>query len=124
MSTKNPNVLLDRWTQTFNDGDLEGLLSLYEHDAVFFPEPGIRCEGTEQIRASIESWLALKPTLEMEGIHLVECGNLALSKSKWSLSARSPDGDAIAMDGIGTEVFRQQGDGNWLFAIDDPFGPQ
>ena len=123
MPTKIPNELLDRWSQAFNDGDLEELLSLYERDAVFFPEPGNRCEGIEQIRASVEAWLAMNSKIEMEGIHLVEYGNLALSKSRWSLSAISPEGEAIALNGIGTEVLRKQADGSWLFAIDDPFGP-
>jgi len=59
----------------------------------------------------------------MKGIHFVESGDLTLSKSKWSLSATSPEGEPIAIGGIGTDVFRRQADGGWLFAIDDPFDP-
>ena len=124
MSTERPNELLDKWTETFNAGDMEGLLALYEEDAVFFPERGNRCQGTDQIKASLESWFALSPNLQMEGIHLVECGDLALSKSRWSLSATAADGEPIELEGMGTEVFRKQADGRWQFAIDDPFGPQ
>jgi ketosteroid isomerase-like protein len=71
------NERLDRWTERANAGDIEGVLALYEKGAVFFPEPGKRCQGVEEIRASLVPWFGLNPKLEMKGIHLVECGDLA-----------------------------------------------
>jgi ketosteroid isomerase-like protein len=52
---------------------------------------------------------------------VVECGDLALTKSAWTIKAKSPEGEAVEMEGNGTEVLRRQADGSWRYLIDDPF---
>ena len=83
-----------------------------------------RCKGVEEIRAALTPWFALNPKLEMKEIYLVECGDLALSKSKWSLLRLLPKESLWRLRQIAALQFCGQADGGWLFAIDDPFGPQ
>ena len=47
--------------------------------------------------------------------------NLAVLYNDWSMSVRTPDGQAHEMSGKAIEVVCRQGDGSWKFAVDDPF---
>jgi ketosteroid isomerase-like protein len=40
----------------------------------------------------------------------------------WKLTGTRPDGQAIALEGLSSDVVRQQPDGRWLVIIDDPWG--
>jgi uncharacterized protein (TIGR02246 family) len=122
MPARKPQELHEMWESALNSADAEGLLQLYEEKAVFIAQPGQRCEDLDQIRAAIEAWIPLKPRIALRATHLVECGDLALSQSEWTLKATNPEGEPLQMEGNGTEVLRRQADGSWRFLIDDPFG--
>ena len=49
-------------------------------------------------------------------------GDLALSIVGWSLTGTGPDGKSVQMEGTTSDILRKQADGNWLFAIDNPWG--
>jgi uncharacterized protein (TIGR02246 family) len=57
----------------FNFGDVEGLVGLYELDAVFVPEPGQVARGRDEIRDVLRDFLAAKPRfkLERKSLHVV-----------------------------------------------------
>jgi ketosteroid isomerase-like protein len=97
------------FVQRANAGDVDGLVALYEPDAVLAFPPGQVATGTAAIRQVYERIVAGKPTFE-EGAHqpALRFGDLALT------STRLVGGGATA------EVARRQPDGPWLWVIDQP----
>ena len=71
---------------------------------------------------SLSQILAMEPKFDLQFKKAFQAGDIALLISDWTLSASDPDGNAIEMDGRTAGVARCQPDGNWLFAIDNPYG--
>jgi ketosteroid isomerase-like protein len=92
-----------------NAGDIDGIVALYEPDAVLALPGGGVATGAAEIRAAYEQFLADRPTFTPgEPRPTLLRGDLALT------STRLPDGTVTA------EVARRQPDGTWLWAIDQP----
>ncbi|MEN5076151.1 nuclear transport factor 2 family protein [Isoptericola cucumis] len=106
---REPNDLGRFFLERVNAGDLDGLVALYEPDAVLEFPPGIVVVGHEQIRRVYSELLAARPRLE-PGVQApaLAHGDLALT------STRLTDGGATA------EIARRQADGTWLWAVDQP----
>lgn len=92
-----------------NAGDVDGLVALYEPDAVLAGSEGQLMIGTEAIRGFYAGLLASRPTFVAgEQRPALRRGSFALTSSR-------------LVNGIVTaEVARQQPDGTWLWAIDQP----
>ena len=88
-------------------GDVEGMLALFESDAVIDCGEGRLIRGREAIRAFYVELVATGRKFEM-GVQqpALISGDLALT------STRLPDGSVTA------EVARRQDDGTWLWVID------
>ncbi|OLT31783.1 hypothetical protein BJF79_00515 [Actinomadura sp. CNU-125] len=95
--------------ERLNEGDVDGLVALYEPDAVL-ALPGDRvATGSQEIRRAYEQIVADRPVFTPgEQQPTLHNGDLALT------SVRLPDGGATV------EVARRQPDGTWLWAIDQP----
>jgi ketosteroid isomerase-like protein len=92
-----------------NAGDVEGLVALYEPEAVLAVSPGRLATGHEEIRAAYAGLLAGRPVFSSEGQYpVIRRGDLALT------STRLPGGGATV------EVARLQPDGTWRWVIDQP----
>lgn len=91
-----------------NDGDVEGLVELYEPAAILAFPPGQVAAGHEAIRAAYRTLLARVQVFAAEPQPAVRNGDLALT------SSRLPDGGATA------EIARRQPDGTWRWVIDQP----
>jgi len=116
---------LQAYPETFNRGNLDALMKLYEPEATLIPQPGQVASGTAAIREALQGFLALKGRMELQPIdpaHIVQAGNLALVSVIWSLSGTGPDGKPVTMSGKTTDVLRRQSDGTWRWVIDVPFG--
>jgi uncharacterized protein (TIGR02246 family) len=109
--------------EAINRGDLESAVALYEPNASFVTQPGQVVTGHAAIREAMQTFASLKPTLKIE-VNAIQngSGDVALLRSKWSLTGTGPDGKPMTMGGNGTEVVRRQADGTWLFIIDNPSG--
>ena len=103
-----------------NAGDLEGLLALYEPEAVLHFPPGNVATGSEAIGAAYEQALAGKPHINLQPKSVLEAGELALLTNGWTMSFTGPDGQPATMTGMTAEVARRQADGSWLWVLDDP----
>lgn len=92
-----------------NAGDVEGLVALYEPDAVMAFPAGQITTGHQAIRAVYERLLADRPTFTGAGQRpTLRNGDLALTSTRFA-------------EGGGTvEVARRQPDGTWLWALDQP----
>jgi ketosteroid isomerase-like protein len=95
--------------ERLNAGDVDGLVALYEPDAVLAVGTGQVASGAGEIRAAYEQIVADRPTVE-PGVQqaTLRCGDLALT------SSRLTDGTITA------EVARRQPDGTWLWVLDQP----
>ena len=110
------------WAERFNAGDIDGLVSLYEPDAVMRPEPGQTAAGLDEIRGVLQGFLTLNATFEMQSTDMLKSGDIALLYTKWTLKGTDPEGKPLEMAGTTSDVARRQSDGSWLYVIDSPFG--
>lgn len=107
--------------EALHAGDLDAAVALYEPDATFVLQSGEVITGRQAIREVMKEFLALKPRFSMD-VQAVQNGDLALLRSRWSLSGTGADGQPVTLSGRSIEVVRRQADGTWLFVIDDPNG--
>jgi uncharacterized protein (TIGR02246 family) len=122
MSTT-PAAVVERFGDCLNAGDIDGALALYEPEASFQAQPDAPpVRGREQIRAALEGFFALDPTMEGEVVKVVEAGDVALVMNRWSLRGTQPDGESLELGGVSADVVRRQDNGSWRVVVDDPWG--
>jgi uncharacterized protein (TIGR02246 family) len=124
MSATTPEQVYDVLKDAFNAGDIERLMTLYERDAVLVAQPGENMAGTEQVRAALESFLALNGQITAELGTVVRAGDVALASAAWTVIGTGPDDNPITLSGVSADVLRQQIDGNWCYVVDHPWGDQ
>jgi ketosteroid isomerase-like protein len=99
---------LDRlFLERANAGDVEGVVALYEPDAVLALAPGRLAVGTEAIRRVYAELLASPPSFT--GVI-----RPAISNGSIAVTSTTRAGNATV------EVARRQPDGTWLWMIDQP----
>ena len=102
-----PEDLEHLFVERANAGDVEGLLALYEPDAVMAVPPGNVAIGREAIRQALSDFVASGVQLTLgDQQPALRVGDLALG------STRLVDG------GVTAEVARRQPDGTWRWVID------
>lgn len=104
---KEPNDLEKFFVERANAGDVEGLVALYEPNAIVACGEGEVAIGLTQIREFFVKFLANRPQLDPSVQAAALCGgDIALTSSRLS------NGDITA------EVARRQPDGSWLWVVD------
>jgi uncharacterized protein (TIGR02246 family) len=122
MPAKTPEECDALFAQHANAADLDRLVALYEPHACLVQQDGTMARGTAAIREGLGGLVAMKPKLTMKVTKVVRAGDdLAVLYNDWTMSAQGPDGNTITVSGRALEIVRRQGDGTWLFAVDDPF---
>lgn len=122
MSAQAPEDVHRLFAQSFQAGDVDRLLSLFERDALFVPQPGQAVVGHAGIREALSGFLALGGRFELVPESPLVAGDVALLSSSWSLAGAGPDGVPFQLVGRTADVVRRQADGTWLLIIDNPFG--
>jgi uncharacterized protein (TIGR02246 family) len=119
VGARSPKELHELFAKHFNAKDVEGLLGLYEEDAVLVAAPGAPVQGREAIRESLEAFLAMGGTMDFlaESDPVIN-GPLALTHGRWRLSVEGTD----PMEGETAEVSRLDDDGVWRYVLDNPWG--
>jgi uncharacterized protein (TIGR02246 family) len=117
-----PADTVDLLARALNRGDLDAALALYEPNAVLVVQPGRRARGTDELRAALAGFIALNPTLRTDKQHVTEASGIALYQGRWTLRGTDPAGQEVLLGGDSTDVLRQQADGRWLIALDNPWG--
>ena len=102
-----PDEIAGLFVEFANSGDLEGLVGLYEQDAVLTTGPAAIARGHDEIRGFYRSFLALKLILVHGRQQPALVGNgVALTATQ-------------LIDGTVTvEIAREQSDGAWLWSVD------
>ncbi|MGJ5830125.1 YybH family protein [Streptomyces ossamyceticus] len=104
-----PNDLGRYFIERANAGDVDGLVALYEPDAVLAFPPGGLATGHARIREVYEQFVAAAPVLEPGRQHPpLITGDLALTAC------------TLANGEITVEIARRQPDGSWLWVADQP----
>jgi ketosteroid isomerase-like protein len=80
--------------------------------------------GSEQARAALQGFLALKGRIMLETKLVVTVGGLAYLANTWSLSGTGPDGNPVVLGATTAEVARRQADGSWRYVVDNAWGDQ
>jgi ketosteroid isomerase-like protein len=108
-AVRDPQELARLLGSRANAGDVEGLVALYQPDAVLAIGQGRVAVGADAIRRFFTELLATgrKFSLTEQRPALVS-GDIALT------SARLPNGAVTA------EIARRQSDGTWLWVVDQP----
>ncbi|WP_308301011.1 MULTISPECIES: nuclear transport factor 2 family protein [unclassified Crossiella] len=104
-----PNDLGRFFIERGNAGDVDGLVALYEPDAVLAFPPGNLATGHAEIRKVYEQFLAAAPVLTPGRQHA------ALVNGDQALTACTLDNGEITV-----EIARRQPDGTWLWTVDQP----
>jgi ketosteroid isomerase-like protein len=113
MTSKNaavePNDLGKHFIERGNAGDVDGLVALYEPDAVLAFPPGNLATGHAEIRKVYEQFVAAAPVLTPGRQHpALVSGDLALTMS------------TLTTGEMTVEVARRQPDGSWLWVLHQP----
>lgn len=122
MLAENPLDAVRLVDEAFNRGDLEGVLALYEDDAVMVYRPGMVVRGKAGLRETFAGLLRLQATARQEKTLVLETGDLALFTSRWTVKGISPDGKVISRGGCGSATLRRQAGGGWRIAIENSWG--
>jgi uncharacterized protein (TIGR02246 family) len=115
-----PEALMRTFSARLNGADLEGLVALYESDAVFEPQPGVVVHGRAAIRDALGQLLAIGPTITADTVQVLTGGDVALVVNEWAMTGTAPDGTAVRQGGRSADVVRRQPDGRWLVVVDKP----
>lgn len=123
MPARTPTEIHALLTKRFLADDIDGLVALYEDDAVWMPGPGeAPIRGLPAIREAFARLMNFKMIEgEMEPTLCLERDDLALTSCRWQFKATGPDAQVYEFTGRGTEVMRRQPDGTWLHHIDNPW---
>ncbi len=110
------------FAEALSSGDLDGALAMHEDDACYVPANGTVARGRKEIHAALADLLRVNPTLVCHEIDVVENGDLAVLRARWTFSGTNADGESFESHGRSIEIVRRQPDGTWRFAIDLPSG--
>jgi uncharacterized protein (TIGR02246 family) len=124
MPAATPEQIHRLFEDSFNAGDLDSLMELYEPDAALIAQPGSIAHGSEEARAALQGFLALKGRITLDTKLVVTVGDLAYLVNTWSLSGTGPDGNPVVLGATTAEVARRQTDGSWRYVIDNAWGDQ
>ena len=105
---RQPEDLARLFVERVNAGDLDGLVALYEPDAVLRVRPGQTARGHTAIRAVYAQLLESRPHFEPgRAQDTLRSGDLALTSS-------------VITTGTTAEIARRQPDGTWRWVVDNP----
>jgi len=122
MQMDHPQEAHRLFREAFNARDLDGLMMLYEPDAMLSPQPGVQARGKEQVRAALREYLALHATMDMRTVSCRVTGGVAVMRAAWRLTGTRADGRPLEMEGVSLELLRPQRGGGWKIAVDYPNG--
>jgi uncharacterized protein (TIGR02246 family) len=122
MPAATPAQLDELYATYVNAGDLDGIVSLFETDALL-TRPGRQVTGIEAIRVEFAANLrriAAGRRLYPVSVRVQSTDGLALLRTIWRVEETEPTGQKVERESVTCEVGRLQADGTWKFVIDDP----
>lgn len=121
---RSPQEVHTQWVAYGQDKNLDGLLSLYEADAVIYDLDNDRHLVDDAARrAFLGGWLEVVERFDLKTVSVTAngSGDYALLRSTWFAEMRRPDGGTFRVEHGGAEIVRRQDDGSFKFIIDNPY---
>ena len=104
------------------EGNLDGLVDLFEPDAVFVGREGKVTSGSTAIRELYRGLLGITSEFQIHpSIATLHAGDIALVIGDWQYTGKAPDGSKVSDGGRSYVVCRRQSDGTWKIVIDNPY---
>jgi ketosteroid isomerase-like protein len=104
-----PNDIARFFVERVNQGDLDGLVALYESDAVLALPDGSIAKGSAEIRTFYDRLLRSQPQFAPGEQQPALCnGNVAITSSR------------LTNGTVTVEIARRQAAGFWLWSVDQP----
>ncbi|MBY4383758.1 hypothetical protein CH260_15755 [Rhodococcus sp. 05-2256-B2] len=113
-----PHDVVRIYSGYLNAGDVAGLMTMYDEDATFSPEPGTLARGTEEIRELITTMTDPPPAVEGVVTWVQQVGDYALILHDYTITADGPDSRPLEIKGRSADVVHRGVDGAWRFFID------
>ena len=120
MNVSDPKDLNEHYNDLFRAGDLEGLVDLYESDAILCPAPGQQMKGHKQIREQMKTLLTLRGSLSATQSSCMQQDDLALLHANWHFKGMDSAGNPVEIGGKSSKLARRGKDGAWRYVMDSP----
>ena len=120
MGAKSPQQWWEIWSESFDKGDVETILSLYDPDATVVPNPGNPIRGIDAIREMLQFYVDMQGTLKAQQGEILHGPGVAASYIPWSFDADLAD-EPLHLEAVATVMLADRPDG-WVALIDDFFG--
>lgn len=115
MPAKSPEEICGLFQQYMAQGDIDGLLSLYDPEAVMLDKSGEVKQGEEGLRENLTPFATAKARFDFIIKQVIQTADIALMHTRWNVSGPQ------TMTVYAIEVARRQPDGTWRWLIGDPF---
>lgn len=106
------------------NGDLHGALSCFDKEAVYIDRDGSEIKGLENIEKAMLHLCNWKPEIKGSKHKATIVGDQAVWIDKWSMKAKTPDGNPIEMSGATSCLMQRNDNGIWLWLVDNPFAAE
>ncbi|WP_258006609.1 DUF4440 domain-containing protein [Arthrobacter sp. AFG20] len=120
MGITDPDAMQMAWAARFNARDVDGMLEMFEPDAVFVPQPGMPTTGEDSVNAMM-GFLQVGLPISLTPRHVYVIGDLALAIADWAIKGTAADGSEVDLHGTTADVLRRGNEG-WKIVLDNPFG--
>jgi ketosteroid isomerase-like protein len=114
-----PLQAIEMLEEAFQLSDLDGIMRLYEEEALAVPAPGMEVRGTLQIRHGFSEALRMGIRSETQATCVLEADGIAIYLAHWSLQMP----DDVQQHLTATMVLRKHPEAGWRILIDNPRGP-
>lgn len=123
MNANKPEAIHPMLAAALSSQDLAAYLALYESGATLVKQNGGLAVGMDAIREEIAPFMAVKGTLTLKVVRVIQSGDIALVHSRGAFDGVAPDGSAVVIpEHDSAEVMHRQPDGSWLMIINNPWG--
>ena len=120
-SVRAPENWPHAFTAYLEDGDVDGILSLYEPEArMLSPPRGELVEGHANIRQVVAGLIRSRAQLRCHVVKCVTTGDLAVLYTDFDGSLTDASGKLREVHQHAIEVLRRQPDGTWKLVFGDP----
>jgi ketosteroid isomerase-like protein len=117
MGAETPEQWWEIWSQSFESGDVESILRLYDPEATVVPNPGNPITDQAALRETLQGFVAMHGTLKAEQGPVLHGPGVATSYIPWTFDA-DLDGEPFHLEATATVMLADRPDG-WVALIDD-----
>jgi ketosteroid isomerase-like protein len=115
MPARNPEEICSLFKRYMAEGDIDGLLSVYDPEVVFLNQAGELIKGKQELKQELNRFAAARARFDFNIAQVIQSGDIALMHTRWNISGPQQ----ISVYAI--EVARRQPDGTWRWLMGDPF---